>query len=263
LHEVILLGRCGRWKSYLLIGMGAWALASCGGVRLADLSAPRPAPAGSCVVVGLLGGLDTWNDSDKGVRRLALELRDPARRRWAETFENRRVPLARRFVVQVLDADRDGAVTEAEARRARLVVYGQSFGGMAAVRLVRMLEADGVPIDLLVIIDSVGWSDSVIPANVRRVANLYQDDGLVIRGERPLRAADANATAILGEWEFEYDEPPGSEIEVGDLPWHKLAFRVAHAKMDRDPRVWRRVEGLVRAACPGPVAGGGGEEAIR
>jgi len=248
---MILLARADFPKSYLLMGVAAWAAAACGGVRLADLSAPRPIPAGSCAVVGLLGGMDAWDDSDKGVRRLALDLRDPARGRYAETFENRRMALARRFVVLALDADHDGEITPAESRRARIIVYGQSLGGMAAVRLARLFEADGVPIELLVLIDSVGWSDGVVPANVRRVANLYQDDGRVIRGEHPLRAADPAATRRVGEWEFEYDEPPGSEIDVDDLPWHKLAFRVAHAKMDRDPRVWRRVDQLVRAACEG------------
>lgn len=239
--------------NYRAIVATAWmtAVLGCGGVRLADLEAPRPAPAGACVVVGLLGGLDAWDESDKGVRRLALALRDPGRGVYAETFENRRMGVARRFALQTLDRDGDGMVAAAEAERVRLVVYGQSLGGWAAVRLARLLAADGVPLDLLVLIDSVGWSDGTIPANVRRAANLYQDDGLVIQGEHPLRPADTTLTDVVGEWEYEYDEPPGSEIEVGELPWHKLAFRAAHAKMDRDPRVWRRVETLVNQACEG------------
>ena len=129
------------------------------------------------------------------------------------------------------------------------MIYGQSLGGMAAARLVHALERDGVPVDLLVLIDSVGPGDGRVPANVRRVANLYQDDGRVIRGQHPVAAVDPAATRMVGEWEFEYDAPPGSRIDVSDLPWHKRAFRVAHAKMDRDPRVWQRVDALVRAAC--------------
>jgi pimeloyl-ACP methyl ester carboxylesterase len=226
-------------------------MSACGGVKIADLAAPRPAPPSSCIVVGLLGGLDSWDESDKGVRRLALALRDRRDRVYAETFENRRVGIARRFVVLALDADRDGALTPRETGRTRLVIYGQSLGGMAAVRLARLLEHDGVPVELLVLIDSVGWADEEVPANVRHAANLYQDDGAVIRGEHPIRPADPDATRIVGQWEFEYDVPPGSMIRVDDLPWHKLAFRVAHAKMDRDPRVWERVERLIRSACGG------------
>ena len=238
----------GQRRSYLAASVAAW-LAACGGARLADVAAPRPVPAGSCVVVGLLGGMDRWNDDRKGVRRLALDLRDPERRVWVETFENRRLTVAGRFVVQALDADRDGAITSAEAARARVVVYGQSFGGMAAVRLARLLATESVPVELLILIDSVGWGDAVVPANVRRAANVYQDDGRAIRGQHPIRPADPTATGIVGEWELDYDVPPGSAIDVDDLPWHKLAFRVAHAKMDRDPRVWERVGGLVRSAC--------------
>ncbi len=216
---------------------------------MADLAAPRPVPANSCVVVGLLGGLDRWDETDKGVRRLALSLRDPERRRWAETFENRRLGFARWFVVEALDRDGDGQLTGDEVRDVRVVLYGQSLGGWAAIRLARLLEVDRVPVELLILIDSVGWNDGLVPANVRRAANLYQDDGLVIEGEHPLRARDPGATEILGEWLFEYNEPPGSMIDIGDLAWHKLAFRVAHAKMDRDPRVWQRAEQLVRTAC--------------
>jgi pimeloyl-ACP methyl ester carboxylesterase len=237
-------------RRYLGLIAGAWIVA-CGGVRIDDLAAPRPAPAGSCVVVGLLGGLDSWDESDKGVRRLALALRNPPQHVYAETFENRRVGIARRFLFLALDADRDGAVSPAEAARVRIVIYGQSLGGMATVRLARLLESDGVPIELLVLIDSVGWADEEIPANVRRAANLYQDDGAVIRGQHPIRPTDPDATRIVGQWEFEYDVEPGSTIRVEDLPWHKLAFRVAHAKMDRDPRVWRRVERLIRGGCSG------------
>lgn len=225
----------------------AMGLAACGGVRVADLSAPQPAPEGSCVVVGLLGGLDAWDDESKGVRRLALTLRDPAEGRYAETFENRRAGLAREFVVRTFDAGRDA--TPAGSRDVRVVVYGQSLGGMAAVGLARALERDGVTVDLLVLIDSVGPGDGTIPGNVRQVANLFQDDGRIIRGQHPIAAADPAATRVIGEWEYEYDEPPGSGIDVGDLSWHKRAFRVAHAKMDRDPRVWERVESLVRSAC--------------
>lgn len=233
----------------LLVGVSTLLVgASACGVRLAELQAPRPAPAGSCVVVGLLGGLDRRDDASKGVRRLALRLGSAGLA--VETFENRRAGVALVFVRDALDADRDGRVDRSEAGRARVVVYGQSLGGGAAMALARSLEAEGVGVELLVLIDSVGRGDDVVPANVRRALNLYQDDGWFVAGEHPVRARDPARTRVV-EREFEYDRPPGSAIRLDDLAWHETAFREAHARMDRDPRVWRAVEGAILSACGG------------
>ena len=179
---------------------------------------------------------------------MALELTDPARRRYAETFENRRLDVAMAFVARALDADRDGALTAAERERARWVIYGQSLGGGAAVGLAWRLESLGVPVELLVLLDSVSWYDEPIPGNVRLAAVLYQDDGWVIRGESDPALADSDRTRRIVE-EFDYDRPPGSTISLAGLPWTKLVLRVAHSRMDRDPRVWDRARAFARAAC--------------
>ncbi len=223
--------------------------ATCRSVQLRHLETVRGAPPGACVVVGFLGGMDAWDDDTKGVRELALELRDADRGVYAETFENRRIPLALAFVERVLDANRDGAVSVDETRRVRLVVYGQSLGGWAAVEFARVLATRLIPVEFLLQIDSVGFGDDEVPANVLRAANFYQDDGWVIAGENPIRATDPSRTQVIGNWRFHYDQPPGSAIDVGDLPWWKKAFRVAHARMDRDPRVWAAAGALIEDAC--------------
>ena len=220
----------------------------CVTVEIDDLSTPTPVPTGSCVTIGFLGGLDRWDDGSKGARRLALALRDPAGRRYAETFENRRLDVARAFVVRALDADRDGTLTPVELRRARWVIYGQSLGGGAAVGLAWRLESLGVPVEVLILLDSVSWHDEPIPGNVRLAAALYQDEGWVIRGESDPRLAEPRRTRRILE-EFDYDRPPGGAISLQGLPWWKLAFRVAHSRMDRDPRVWERAGSLAHAAC--------------
>ena len=225
----------------------------CATVEISELSTPMPVPPGSCVAIGFLGGMDRWDDRSKGARRLALELRDPAGRRYAETFENRRVDVARAFVLRALDADGDGALTAEERRRARWVVYGQSLGGGAAVALAWRLESLGVAVETLLLLDSVSWHDEPIPGNVGLAAALYQDDGWVIRGESEPRLADPGGTRRILE-EFDYDRPPGSTISLRGLPWWKLAFRVAHSRMDRDPRVWERARALARDACADSVA---------
>jgi len=227
---------------------------ACGSASRSGPAVPLPIPSGSCLVVGFLGGNDRRDDASKGVRRLALELRrEPGLH--AETFENRRVRQALGFVEAALDADRSGHVDGREADRARIVVYGQSLGGWATLVFARLLGTRGVPIRLTLQIDSVGWDDTEVPPNVRWAANLYQDEGRVIAGQHPIRPADPGRTTIVGEWEFDYDRPPGSEIRIEGLPWHKTLLRADHARMDRDPRVWSTAARLVKDACAGRIPG--------
>ena len=232
----------------LLAGLG------CGSASHPGSAVPRSIPTGSCLVVGFLGGNDRWDDASKGVRRLALELRrEPGL--YVETFENRRVRRALGFVEAALDADRNGAVDPEEARRAPIVVYGQSLGGWATLVFARLLASRNLPIRLTLQIDSVGWDDADVPPNVRWAANLYQDEGAVISGEHPIRPSDPRRTTVVGEWEFDYDRPPGSEIRIDGLPWHKTFLRADHARMDRDPRVRSTAARLVREACAGRTPG--------
>ncbi len=227
-----------------------------GGIQIADVEIPMPVPENSCLVIGFLGGRDAWDDSSKGVRQLALELRSEGF--LTETFENRRRSVALEAVRNALDRNGDGAIDVREAgtvqngqngQNVRLVVYGQSFGGAAVVKFAHELNELDVPIELTVQVDSVGRDDALIPPNVRSAANLYQTDGWFLDGEHPIRAEDPEATRILGNWRFDYSEPPGSEIPLDGVPWWKLAFRIPHARMDRDPEVWSRVKELIQSAC--------------
>jgi hypothetical protein len=164
-----------------------------------------------------------------------------------ETVENMKRDLALRLVRAAFDRDRDGALGEAERRSARLVVYGQSFGGAAVVKFARQLDAIGVPVLLTVQVDSVGRDDAVIPPNVARAANLFQRNGWVIRGEPEIRAADPARTEVVGNFEYDYR---GKRIDISKVSWFKKIFRVAHTKMEYDPDVWARVEELLLGALP-------------
>jgi hypothetical protein len=207
----------------------------CTRIRIEDVETKRPLPRDSCLAVGFLGGRDAWNDETKGVRQLALELR--RRGFFAETFENRSRAVALAVVKEALPS--------------RLVVYGQSFGGAAVASFARELETLAIPVELTLQIDSVGRDDAVLPANVRSAANLYQTNGWFLDGEHPIRAADPAHTRILGNRRFDYSRPPGSEIPLDDVPWWKLAFRIPHARMDRDPEVWSFASRLIETACTG------------
>lgn len=199
-----------------------------------------------------MGGLDAWDDRSKGARRLALDLRDRAAGRYAETLENRRLDLATEFVRRSLDADGDGALSPSERRRARWVIYGQSLGGNSATWLARGLALLGVEVELLLLLDSVGPWDEPVPGNVDHTVAMFQDEGWLIRGEASPAAVDPTAT-IVTRLEFDYDQPPESTISIADLPWWKTAFRVAHSRMDRDPHVWEAARSLILETCRSQV----------
>lgn len=209
---------------------------------------PTPLVADEYLVLGFLGGLEDWDSETQGVRKLALELRAknlPGVH--VETVENRQRGLALQLIRRAFDRNRDGVLDEQERRSVRLILYGMSFGGAAVVKLARQLAAIDVRVLLTVQVDSVGRGDAVIPSNVAAAANLYQTDGLFVRGERAIRAEDPAQTAILGNFRFQYR---GRKIDLSAEPWYKLVFRVAHLKMNADPEVWAKVAALILGAIP-------------
>jgi hypothetical protein len=211
----------------------------------AALGAPPSRPANRTVVFGFLGGFERWNDEHRGVRRVALDLR--VRRELdvtAETFGNHHRAGAMAFLRTLLDTNGDGKLDANERASARVVLYGQSWGGAAVVKAARELESWGVPVLLTVQVDSVGLSDAVIPPNVQFAANFFQHDPLTIHGRQEIRAADPTRTEILGNYELSYlfrpvDAPPGS------ASWARRNLGGGHAKMELDPAVWAQVEGLI------------------
>jgi len=211
--------------------------------RYSDFITPTPLPPQQTLVIGFLGGRQPWNNAREGTRRLALKLRAmnlPGVD--VETVENARRPLALELIRNAFDRDQDGQLDEGERRQVRLVLYGQSFGGAAVVKLARELQAIDIPVLLTVQIDSVGRDDAEIPPNVRAAANLHQQDGLLIRGEKEIRARDPSKTQILGNFRFRYQD---KQADMSDVTWHKRLLRDAHAKMDRDPDVWAKAESLI------------------
>ena len=230
----------------MLIFIAATTASSCilrSGQQYRHFSTTTPIAQDDTLILGFMGGRDSWDNTAVGVGRIAGRLRERGLPGvHVETAENQKRNLAVRLVRSALDTNRDGQLQSAERLQARIVVYGQSFGGAAVVKFARQLDALGLPILLTVQVDSVGRGDGLIPPNVRAAANIYQDNGRLIRGEAPIRAADPTRTKILGNFRFDYANSP---IDVSDLPWHKTLARIAHAKMDRDPEVWKKVEALI------------------
>jgi pimeloyl-ACP methyl ester carboxylesterase len=218
--------------------------------RMKDFTTPTPLPPGSTLVVGFLGGIEKWDGGKHRVRRLALELRErnlPGV--YVETVENHHRDRAIALIKRVLDQNGDGHLDNSERRSVRIILYGHSIGGAAVVKAARELEKMGVPVALTVQIDSVGLDDAVIPPNVARAANLYQQEGKLIRGRPDILAEDPQKTQILGNFLYTYR---GKDVDTSDLPWYHQVVPSVHMKMERDPEVWAQVESFILDAIHQP-----------
>lgn len=209
--------------------------------RLSDLATPTPIPLGATLVIGFLGGYERWNDEHRSIRQLTLKLRKKPGV-YAESISNHNSPIALKLIHRALDTNRNGKLDPDERARARIILYGQSWGGAAAIATARDLEKLGIPVLLTVQVDSVGVHDQVIPANVMAAANFYQHDPLTIQGRQDIRAADPARTRILGNFRESYIQ---RSIDETDASWARRTFGGSHAKMELDPAIWNQVEQYV------------------
>ena len=197
------------------------------------------------IVVGFVGGFVRHDDLRHSEVQLAQKLRaaHPDRLRIA-TFENRHRKAAHRAILRWLDTDEDGRLSDAEKRGARIVLFGHSWGGAAVISLARELQQEGIPVLLTVQVDSIakpGHDDRVVPTNVARAANFYQTRGL-LHGRGRITAADPANTQILGNFFFDYKEPPA---ECSQYPWLTRHLFRGHIAIECDPQVWSQVEDLI------------------
>ena len=140
-----------------------------------------------------------------------------------ETFESYHKGRARKRVLSLLDTNHDGTLTPEEKQNARIIIYGHSWGGSAALAVARRLEKDGIPVLLTVQVDSISMfrkNDAVVPANVARAANFYQPHGL-LHGQSEIRAADPARTRILGDFRFDY---MAGSYGCEKYPWYDRVF---------------------------------------
>ena len=227
---------------YYMAFLALFCASTAASQRLSDFEAPQPLPPGSALVVGFLGGWERWNDDERSVRQVALQLR---RHSFSDVYVvtagNHKRRTALKFIRRALDLNKNGRIDPQETENARLVLYGQSWGGGAVVKTARDLNRLGVPVLLTIQVDSVGVTDGLIPPNVKMAANFYQKDLLTIRGESEIRAEDPSKTAILGNFRMSYYFHPMDP----STSWIRRTFGGSHAKMESDPLLWMQVEQLI------------------
>ena len=146
----------------------------------------------------------------------------------------------------MLDAGHTGMLSAAERLKARIVLYGHSWGASEAVAMARIPERDSVPVSLTIQVDSVskpGQDDKLIPPNVAQAINFYQLNGF-LHGRRKIVAADPLRTEILGNVQLDYKSRP---INCDGYPWYAQIFMKPHIEIESDPGVWDRIESLIRS----------------
>jgi hypothetical protein len=216
------------------------------GQRYNSFTTRTPLQQNEILILGFMGGREPWNNDQRGVRRLALKLRSMNLPDvHVETVENKKRSLAIELITNAFDRNHDGKLDQQECASARLILYGQSFGAAAVVKLARQLKEIGVPVLLTVQGDSVGRDDAIIPSNVASAANLFQRNGWFIRGEPEIRAEDPTKTMIIGNFKYDYS---GSKIDISKISWMKKSFRIAHTRMENDANAWGKVEELIVSA---------------
>ena len=219
--------------------------ASLRGQQYHHFSTPTPIEENQTLILGFLGGRESWDDSSRGVRQLALKI-DAMNFPdvHVETLENRKRDLAMELIQNSFDSNQDGFLDERERSTVRLIMFGHSLGGAAVVKLSHNLKEMGIPVLLTVQVDSVGFTydDHVIPSNVRSAANLYQRDGWVLVGEDEIIPEDSEKTKIIANVRYDYKD---KEVDMSEVPWERRLLSVPHSKMDADPEVWSTVEQLI------------------
>jgi len=184
-----------------------------------------------------MGGREPWKQ--RRAQRAQIGAKAPVDERpWIciETVENKKRSLAIELIRNAFDRNRDGKLDERERSSIRLILYGQSFGGAAVVKLARQLKKMDVPVFLTVQVDSIGRGDRVIPPNVAHAANLFQGTAGLF-GASPRFVPKIRRG--LRSWQLQIRLQSQADRRVkGSID--EKAFRVAHTRMEYDPDVWRR-----------------------
>ncbi|WP_263350076.1 hypothetical protein [Acidicapsa acidisoli] len=205
----------------------------------------QPRPRRKLIVIGFLGGkVRAGNLVHREAQLIkTLQLGYPLAIR-AEIFANSDGNAALRAILEFLDEDGDGRLSDEEKKSARIVLFGHSWGASQAITLAKRLNKLQIPVLLTIQVDSVRklrQNDGDIPPNVLEAVNFYQSEGL-LRGRKLIVARDPSKTKILGNHESSYRHNP---VSCAGFPWYARTFMRQHIQIENDPAVWSEIEELI------------------
>jgi len=162
----------------------------------------------------------------------------------AEVFGNHEEKRAVEDTIRRLDTDKDGSLTAAEKEQVKIILYGHSWGASQTLIFARDLQRHGIPVSLIIQIDSVkkfGQDNRTVPANVAKAVNFYQRKGFT-RGQPLIVAADAGRTTILGNFHMKYED---HQVDCDNYRWLSRVFNQPHHQIENDPRVWSQIASFI------------------
>jgi pimeloyl-ACP methyl ester carboxylesterase len=155
------------------------------------------------IVLGYVGGLDTPGNPLSGIVRIRNRLRSlNDAGLCVETFSAYTWLDGYHWLTKKLNDARAPGPAAPGGEVPKVIIYGHSLGGWATLAVARRLAARNIPVELTVQIDSVGFTDATVPANVKEAANYYRWAIVPPYGRGKIRAQDGDATRILGNFEL-------------------------------------------------------------
>jgi hypothetical protein len=215
-----------------------------------DFATPLPVKPGETLVLGIVGGWERWDNPGRCIRRTAIEIKRQFRPGvHVETVENHKLQLGEELIRRAFDFNGDGSLSREEAAQAKVILFGQSLGGRATLRLARTLNEWGVPVRLAFVVDAYGKDSYSVPPNVREAANIYQRDHLFIKGAPLIEAADPSRTRILYNRRVSYKN---RKLPMPEHSGTEQFFMDEHAMVEYDSEIWDEVVRRITAAIDGP-----------
>jgi hypothetical protein len=206
------------------------------------------------IVVGFVGGFVKADDVRHPEPLFASYLRQHYGAGLdARVFSNHDAKHAELYVLQLLDANRDGVLSAEERKDARIIIFGHSWGASETATFARQLGRMGIPVLLTVQLDIIpkpGQRPGVIPANVADAINFYQPQG-PLHGRPAIIASDPKVTTILGNVRFVYGH---AQVDCRNYNWFARTFNRPHHEIENDAQVWNRVASLIDAEVRNSLA---------
>lgn len=115
-----------------------------------------------------------------------------------------------------------------------IILVGHSLGGNAAVKIARQLNTPAFgfrQVDLMVTMDSFGFNNDVIPANVKKNLNFIGHRNIFLN-DGPNIARDSERTQVINELRDEMHTQIDNASDIQEKVFRKIAGAVANARVE-------------------------------